>query len=83
MKEGFTPISIDAYLDRHMESNPNEKREEVEAKINEMIQLHNEGGRCTCGNEIWIIGSAVIGWAACFSHITGEAYPDDDYEIIF
>jgi len=83
MKEGFAPITIDEYLDKHIESNPSEKRAEVESRIKEMIKFHNEGGRCTCGNEIWVIGSAAAGWAACFAHITGEAYPDDDYEIIF
>ncbi len=83
MKEGFTPISLEDYLDRHMQSNPDEERTEVEAKIKDMIKFHNEGRRCNCGNNIWVIGSAAAGWAACFSHITGEAYPDDDFEIIF
>ena len=83
MKEGFTPISIEDYLDRHMESNPDEDRSDVESRIKDMIKFHNEGGRCTCGNEIWVVGSAAARWAACFSHITGEAHPDDDLEIIF
>ena len=43
MKEGFVPISIEAYLDQYIEANPNEKRVEVESKIQEMIQFHNEG----------------------------------------
>ncbi len=83
MIKGFSPISLEDYLDRHMESNPDEDRSEVETRIKDMIKFHNDGGRCTCGNEIWIVGSAAARWAACFSHITGEAYPDDDFEIIF
>jgi hypothetical protein len=35
---------------------------------------------CRCGNPIWVIGSAVVG-NACFTCITGEALPDDDFEI--
>ena len=83
MKEGFTPISIENYLDRHMRSNPDQKRDEVRGAIEEMIQLHKNGGRCSCGREIWVVGSAAAGWPGCFSHITGEAYPDDDFEILF
>lgn len=83
MKEGFAPISLDDYLDRHMQSNPAENREELKASIEEMIRFHKDGGRCECGREIWIIGSAVAQWPGCFSHITGEAYPDDDFEIEF
>ena len=83
MKEGFSPISLENYLDRHMESNPDEDRSEVESRINGMIEFHKDGGRCTCGNEIWVVGSAAARWPGCFSHITGEAHPDDDFEIIF
>lgn len=83
MKEGFSPISIEDYLDRHMQSTPNQNREEMRASIEEMIQFHKEGGRCSCGREIWVVGSATAGWPGCFSHITGEAYPNDDYEIQF
>jgi len=30
---------------------------------------------------IWVIGSAVAG-NVCLTWITGEAYPDDDYEMV-
>ena len=33
-----------------------------------------------CGNDIWIIGSASVG-NSCFTCITGENYPIDDFEI--
>ncbi|MGE4541145.1 MAG: hypothetical protein AB7D35_07780, partial [Bacteroidales bacterium] len=35
---------------------------------------------CSCGNDIWVIGSASVG-NSCFTCITGESYPTDDYEI--
>jgi hypothetical protein len=38
------------------------------------------GARCACGTFIWTIGSAEAR-AACFTCITGEAWPDTDYEI--
>ena len=38
------------------------------------------GERCQCGQPIWIIGSAEVG-LSCFSCITGESHPDEDYEI--
>ncbi len=66
-----------------MESNSDEDRSQVEARIKDRIKFHNDGGRCTCGNEIWVVGSAAARWAACFSHIIDEVNPDDDLEIIF
>lgn len=30
--------------------------------------------------DYWL---CIAQWAGCFSHITGEAYPDDDFEIKF
>jgi len=33
-----------------------------------------------CDNDIWVIGSAVVG-NSCFACITGESMPDSDYEI--
>lgn len=83
MKDGFSPISLEDYLDRHMQSNPDQDRVEVKSRIEELIKYHKEGGRCHCGNEIWVVGSAAAQWPGCFSHITGERLPDDDFEIIF
>ena len=78
---GFTPISIDAYVDLHMSSNPNDMaRAEVVSSLRSALIAHNDGATCRCGNPIWVIGSAFVG-DACFTCITGEAYPDGDYEI--
>ena len=78
---GFTPISIDAYVDLHMSSNPNDMaRAEVVSALRSALIAHNDGATCRCGNPIWVIGSTFVG-DACFTCITGEAYPDGDYEI--
>ena len=38
------------------------------------------GIKYSCGNDIWVVGSASVG-NSCFTCITGESYPIDDYEI--
>jgi hypothetical protein len=42
--------------------------------------MYQAGARCHCGEPIWVIGSAEAGHA-CFTCITGEADPSEDYEI--
>jgi len=80
-KAGFTPISFDAYVDLHMKSNPRDMtRAEVISALRSALATHNDGAVCHCGNPIWVIGSAFVG-NACFTCITGQAYPDGDYEI--
>ena len=83
MKDGFCPIELEDYLDRHMGSNPSDDRDLIKKNIKKMISFHKEGVRCHCGNEIWVIGSAIKDFPQCFFHVTGEARPDDDFEIIF
>lgn len=79
-KSGFTPISIDAYVERHAKSNRDDKPEEIRTWLQRALRDHKAGVKCRCGNPIWVIGSAVAG-NACFTCITGEAGPDSDFEI--
>lgn len=80
MKNGFTPISLDEYVEKYLQSNPGEKRAALLGRLEQTISAHRAGERCSCGAPIWIIGSAEVG-LSCFTCITGEGYPDDDYEI--
>ena len=80
MKRGFSPISKSEYIDKHIKSNPSESKEEVMQAINSALTDYKNGVKCNCGNPIWIIGSAVSG-NACFTCITHESTPDNDYEI--
>ena len=80
MKSGFKKISIDKYVELHLKSNPGTKRKEITAGLKRTLTEYKQGVKCRCGNPIWVIGSAIAG-NACFSCITGEAYPDNDYEI--
>ena len=38
------------------------------------------GLKCKCGQPIWVIGSAEVGFG-CFTCITGETYSSGDYEL--
>ncbi len=80
MKTGFTPIKFDDYVERHLESNPDCSRKEITDGLKDALSAYKKGIRCDCGEPIWVVGSAVMGYS-CFTCITGEAKPDDDYEI--
>ncbi len=73
-------IPKEQYVDLFLQSNPSRRRDEVVASLDRVIVAHRSGRRCGCGHEIWMIGSAEVGYG-CFTCITGEAVPDSDYEI--
>jgi len=77
---GFLPIKLSDYVRKHLKANPREKEREVTARLRRALADYKAGARCHCGEAIWVIGSAVVG-NACFTCITGEAYPSEDYEI--
>jgi hypothetical protein len=76
----FVPISIDKYLKKHLKSNPNESESDLRKRLNSKLADYKRGAKCSCGNDIWVIGSAFVG-NSCFTCITGEGDPSDDYEI--
>lgn len=80
MKSRFTPIALDDYIEKHLRANPKVRRDDIKARLEFAIAAHRAGERCSCGAEIWIIGSAEAG-LSCFTCITGETHPSDDYEI--
>jgi len=80
MTNGFAPIRLEAYVERHLRSNPDTNREDLIHRLHYAIAAFRRGEHCRCGQPIWIIGSAEVG-LACFSCITGESEPDRDYEI--
>ena len=77
---GFIPISINAYIKIHLKNNPSENEKDLRKRINCALADYKSGVKCSCGNDIWVIGSASVG-NACFTCITGESYPTEDYEI--
>ncbi|HVP20263.1 MAG TPA: hypothetical protein VMS73_00225 [Anaerolineaceae bacterium] len=81
MKIGFTPISIEKYVEIHLRANPGAKRAEITQALKASLADYKNGVTCqSCGNPIWVIGSALAG-PMCFTCITGEAIPEDEYEI--
>jgi len=79
-KSGYKLISKDRYVDLFLKANPSDHRDDVVARLDGAIAAHLDGRRCSCGEPIWIVGSAEAGYG-CFSCITGESTPSDDYEI--
>jgi len=77
---GFIPITIDKYIKMHLENNPTDKEVDLRKQLKSAINAYNNGIKCSCGNDIWVIGSAAVG-NSCFTCITGESYPTEDYEI--
>jgi hypothetical protein len=80
MKNGFTPIRLDEYVELHLHANPGVDRADLVKRLRYAIAAWQQGERCQCGRPIWIIGSADAG-LSCFTCITGESNPDKDYEI--
>lgn len=76
----FKKISIDKYLELHLKNNPTENRVDLERRIKNALKDYQKGVKCSCGNDIWVIGSASVG-NSCFTCITGESLPIDDFEI--
>ena len=79
-KPGFSPIGADEYIDLYLKANPDTSRSEIEKGLQLALSDHKRGVKCQCGNPLWVVGSAVAG-NGCFTCITGQAAPDDDYEI--
>ena len=77
---GFRPISIDDYIKKHIKNNPGENEKDLKKRINSALADYRKGIKCSCGNDIWVVGSASVG-NSCFTCITGESFPTDDFEI--
>ena len=80
MKTGFIPVKLDKFVEKYIKSNQGTSRKEITNSLKAALSDYKSGIKCDCGNPIWVIGSAVVG-KACFTCITGEAIPDNGYEI--
>lgn len=76
------PISIDRFAEMTVKNNPDETLADLKTRLSEAVLQKKEGACCgQCGQAIWAIGSAIVGYEGCFTCITGEADASDDYEI--
>jgi hypothetical protein len=76
----FVPIQLKEYVKLHLRSNPKENAADLTARLQSALDDYKAGHRCHCGEPVWVIGSAEVG-LMCFTCITGEAVPSEDYEI--
>ncbi len=67
-------------MELHLKSNPSENKNDLEKRLKSALNDYKNGIKCSCGNDIWVICSAAVG-NSCFTCITGESEPTDDYEI--
>lgn len=77
---GFASISMEKYIRLHLKSNPEQNEKDVRKHLERALNDYQKGVKCFCGNDIWVVGSAFAG-NTCFKCITGEDFPDNDYEI--
>ena len=80
MAMGFIAISITDFVKIHLRRNPSDKEQVITDNLKRALKDFKSGVKCECGNDIWVIGSAFTG-NSCFTCITGESFPSDDYEI--
>ncbi len=67
---GFKKISIEKYVELHLKSNPSENKNDLEKRLKSALEDYRNRIKCSCGNDIWVIGSAAVG-NTCFTCITG------------
>lgn len=77
---GFHPISIEKFIASYKQLNPSEDIKVLRESLAIALKSYQDGDMCHCGSPIWVIGSAIVSHA-CYTCITGEAVPDEDYEI--
>jgi len=77
---GFVPIELGDYVRGFLRNNRGETADAVTRRLQSALDAYRAGSRCHCGAPIWVIGSAEAG-NACFTCITGESDPSEDYEI--
>ena len=58
---GFKPIAIDKYVALHLRNNPDENEKELRNNLQTALTAFQNGEKCSCGNDIWVIGSASFG----------------------
>ena len=76
----FVPITLGRYVDMFLKDNPGSDRSAVTERLKVALASFKAGELCSCGQPIWVLGSAEVG-NSCFTCITGESEPTEDYEL--
>lgn len=75
----MVPIKIKEFAKKYVETNKDEKLDDVIKRLKESLKRKNSGAKCSC---CWALGSALGGFEGCFTCITGETDDSSDYEVI-
>jgi len=54
---GFKPISIRDSIKQHIKLKPGENPQDLKKRLNSALSDYEEGVKCACGKDIWVIGS--------------------------
>ncbi len=76
-------ITVDEFVKKTVKNNPKDfKKDELTSNLKHVLDAKMNGVKClTCNDEIWVVGSAIIGTNMCFTCITGEVDDSEDYEV--
>ena len=71
---------MDEYVRKHLAANPGTDRADLIERLRSALASARAGAKCACGGRVWVLGSAEVG-LSCFTCITGEMHPGEDYEL--
>jgi len=75
-------ITTEKFAKMYVKNNPGEIFNEIKSNLKTALKRKKAGAICVnCGEPIWAAGSAIVGFNGCFTCITGESDPSEDYEI--
>ena len=63
-----------------MKKYPDENEKVLRVRIESALDDYNNGVKCKCGIDIWVVGSASAPFG-CFNCISGREHPSGDHEI--
>ncbi|WP_160693316.1 hypothetical protein [Clostridium sp. C2-6-12] len=80
----MVPIKIKESAKKYVETNKDEKLDDVIKRLEESLERKNSGVKCSCckSSPIWALGSALGGFEGCFTCIACETDDSSDYEVI-
>lgn len=55
----FKKISLEKYIELHLINNLTEHKADLEKRLINALEDFKNGIKCSCGNDIWVIGSAI------------------------
>lgn len=76
----FKSYSIDTFIAKRVAEHPETKPAQLRERLASALKDYRSGVRCACGNDLWVIGSA-LGGNGCFTCITGELTGTDVPEL--